>query len=970
MSRPVQLPVSAASIKPGKSTVFSAPPVTWLATSRPRGPPPANVNSAERRRGAVPVVPPAWGGVASTAPLSGRASSRLLRLRAGSPEQHEKHPRSGRNGRTTARRLRPTDWKNRKTQRSGTCLMRAPSGIVRMPKRMLIAIACLSTAPARCLDGLVERRSLRPSDPTCCARRADDINASNPSRRAPRTHPTALRREMAATSDEDVNLLIQDVVTGTSRLTVHPRSPASLTTTHSLARPAQVSRLQHQAHSREPRIPRLRARPAARRPRAARGPRRRAEPARPGEHRRAHPQPLPGRDGAARRGAARRGGAGARRAEAVAGGAGGAAAVAGAGVPCAGGEGGAGEGVSAVAAACASAGADYAAEACPTVQDPGAVSCRRRGHSVADIPSRTTGWLTVRRLNLSRQTGNDPCLVGLLRVFKDYYPEIIVGEAVRGKAAAFKHPDPQWRARLDEIQEAHLQRTEDRSSAVQDGFRVNRPVNLTQRRKLVPTDSVTLEEIENAAGFVQHIDRLELPNQLVAVLADPLLQKLLLLRPGAEAHRRVANWLDEVLREVLDGDADEDTLWEALEVVRDFVVRTKTLPPVLLGFFARFFALWSGSGRRDLVFDLLGHAPFHDFQAPGHRAPLNAPCLSTSAELYGLVFQPLEAAIQDDTPDTQLALLALYTTLLHHWTAILHSSSPLPAHASASTTALVRHVNLLALTLLQTLPGVGTESAILAFYEQSVRLVTHARLAPFIRIELPPPPLVYGFLFSGSLATLSRLCGVLAAYKRGFEAAMATRAARAPGGSPRIDALAYDRAYVNTYNGFLMDACNCFWRARAFNDANANAHGCMLPRVTVAALTGYVPAVDKAFALESLFSLSHAPALCLQSIRRVRELEDAAMEADRSIRVRHAGPVTQSSLSRLATAGGIRLGWQEYRIDVLEALRERGLPGVTELLKNTMAVLKNSMESRSSTQVTGSRPTSSQRTSTQVLSSQ
>lgn len=45
---------------------------------------------------------------------------------------------------------------------------------------------------------------------------------------------------------------------------------------------------------------------------------------------------------------------------------------------------------------------------------------------------------TQYRLGLSRQTGNDPCLVGLLRVFKDYYPEIIVGDAVRGKASAFK----------------------------------------------------------------------------------------------------------------------------------------------------------------------------------------------------------------------------------------------------------------------------------------------------------------------------------------------------------------------------------------------------------------------------------------------------------------------------------------------------------------------------------------------------
>ncbi len=40
-------------------------------------------------------------------------------------------------------------------------------------------------------------------------------------------------------------------------------------------------------------------------------------------------------------------------------------------------------------------------------------------------------------LLLSRQTGNDPALTGLLRVYKDYYPEIIVGDATRGKASAF-----------------------------------------------------------------------------------------------------------------------------------------------------------------------------------------------------------------------------------------------------------------------------------------------------------------------------------------------------------------------------------------------------------------------------------------------------------------------------------------------------------------------------------------------------
>lgn len=45
---------------------------------------------------------------------------------------------------------------------------------------------------------------------------------------------------------------------------------------------------------------------------------------------------------------------------------------------------------------------------------------------------------TKSRLALSRQIGSDPGLKGLLRVYKDYYPEIIVGEAAKGRAAAFK----------------------------------------------------------------------------------------------------------------------------------------------------------------------------------------------------------------------------------------------------------------------------------------------------------------------------------------------------------------------------------------------------------------------------------------------------------------------------------------------------------------------------------------------------
>ncbi|KAF4978125.1 hypothetical protein FZEAL_5457 [Fusarium zealandicum] len=462
----------------------------------------------------------------------------------------------------------------------------------------------------------------------------------------------------------------------------------------------------------------------------------------------------------------------------------------------------------------------------------------------------------VTRLNLSRQTGNDPCLIGLLRVFKDYYPEVIVGEAIRGKSSSFKHPDPQWRSRMDEIQEAHLQYAQEGVSRPRDGFRVHRPVGRGARNKLVPMvrtshateDSVTLEEIENATGFVKNIDKLELPNQLVAVLADPLLQKLMLLRPSEESDQRIANWLNAVLQDVIDGDADEATLFDILDIFRDYVMATKNLPPLLLNFFARFLPLWNGSGRRGPLFEILSFAPLLDFQ-----------------ELYEHVFQPLETATLDNTAESQLALLTLYKNLLHHWTVILQSSDPIPANASDIITALVSHVNPLALTLVQTSPSVSTYSAILDFYEQNARLVSDETLKHYIRIELPPSFLIYILFFSGSVAVVSRICAILASYKKGFEMAMLTKPRR--DGSHRIDSSSYNRIFVNLFNGFLMDMCNCFWRGRAFSDNDTNAHGCMIPRRLVPVLSAYVTSVEKNNSLASLFGLSYSPVLCLQSTR-------------------------------------------------------------------------------------------------------
>jgi len=71
------------------------------------------------------------------------------------------------------------------------------------------------------------------------------------------------------------------------------------------------------------------------------------------------------------------------------------------------------------------------------------------------------------------------------------------------------------------------------------------------------------------------MDQIELPTQLIAVLADPLLQKFLLLRPDEEATTRIDNWLSAVFEDVCNGDADLSTVGDVLEPVADYVASAK-----------------------------------------------------------------------------------------------------------------------------------------------------------------------------------------------------------------------------------------------------------------------------------------------------------------------------------------------------------------------------------------------------------
>ena len=284
-----------------------------------------------------------------------------------------------------------------------------------------------------------------------------------------------------------------------------------------------------------------------------------------------------------------------------------------------------------------------------------------------------------------------------------------------------------------------------------------------------------------------------------------------------------------------------------------------------------------------------------------------------------------------------MALLEFYRDLLDQWTTALLSQPQASTDASSAVTSLILHANDLALTIVQTSLRVNTLCRVLEFYEATASLISRPALRSTVRITIPPTELIYTLQFTDSLSTTSRLCGILALYKKAFEIAMSPKPVEA------LYQQSYSKEYVNHFNGFLMDVCNCLWRSRAFNNSDPNALACLVGPAVAQSLSKYVASLDSSMSLATLFTFSFSPVFCLLAISYVRELEDMAED---EIDLRHPGPPTSKSLLQLEKDGGLRLSWPDYKLGVLQYMENKGVNGVGELMYNTMKHLMTAREKR------------------------
>lgn len=174
-------------------------------------------------------------------------------------------------------------------------------------------------------------------------------------------------------------------------------------------------------------------------------------------------------------------------------------------------------------------------------------------------------------MELVRSSGGDEKeLLTLLKVFKNYCPDVIVGDmGMTGrKGLVFKHPDPEWSSHLKLLQDTNLKRLQ---ATQPSSFQVvHRGLAKRSKMEIIVPDVQTsrvshnrtsLEELRDVDHFVDKIDKIELPNQIISTLGDNIAQKYLFLVEPEAASRRLDDWLKSFLSDQLDAtqnDADDE----------------------------------------------------------------------------------------------------------------------------------------------------------------------------------------------------------------------------------------------------------------------------------------------------------------------------------------------------------------------------------------------------------------------------
>ncbi|KAI0998972.1 hypothetical protein K3495_g9228 [Podosphaera aphanis] len=528
-------------------------------------------------------------------------------------------------------------------------------------------------------------------------------------------------------------------------------------------------------------------------------------------------------------------------------------------------------------------------------------------------------------MELTQKVGNESSLVGLMQVFKDFCPDFFVVLKPKRQSSVFKHPNLEWKKRLDEIQQISVQKSPENLISEMQQFREfpetgeKTNIHLSSILPGIQTSSIQdfsteLKETQDVEEFVMNLEKIRPPSQLVAVIGDSFLQQFMQLRNSEHDMKRVENWLLAFFQEQIQNSSfDSKTNLEMLQLVLEYTRFKKALPLAVLRYLKYILPSWDGLQGRPIILDLLEYTPLESF-----------------ADLSESILQPLEVAIlEDESVESKIALIKFYTALLNRWIINLLVNPGNASVAEPSVTALIAHANELALTTLQISNTVATASTVLKFYETTSSIAAHDTIAANLCIVLPHPEVIYSLSFTSSLSNLSRICAILSIHKN---VSKDIKDLPFNTSGDFLDQQTSKRQQAENLKNYVTDLCNCFWRSEAFKTTGSSSKGCLLSPLVIQTYHDHLAHLENSLTLESLFSLSISPVTCLLAYSYLTEMEDRVVD----LKKRHRGVVTQASLKSLQEDGGLIITWKTYQLGVLAYLEDKGVTGLSDLIYPTI----------------------------------
>ncbi|KAI5301696.1 hypothetical protein KEM56_001453, partial [Ascosphaera pollenicola] len=564
--------------------------------------------------------------------------------------------------------------------------------------------------------------------------------------------------------------------------------------------------------------------------------------------------------------------------------------------------------------------------------------------------------------------GDERELSELLRVYKSYYPDIIVGDmAVPRRRAVFRPLDSEWFERLRDLRMKNSEYDSDSmnstlTTTVEKYTRIDRggvkrskieiviPILKTAQNKLKPS-SQSLEEMRSVRDFVWGFDKIELPCQVISILRDPMPMRYMQLVQNEDAVQRLSTWLEAAFANEIEMVEEASGRFTGvtlglIEALLEFAQFTKTLPETAQTFVKRLLSLSTDSNDREKLLELMPYLEIHDEDD-----------LTTLTQI--------EPFIANNNPRSRIRILHYFSSLARYWATIIRSktrpqSEPPLTQLIDKTESLIFAISG-SLTSFPPTERTLLSISILQLYSTLAEIYSHAPTNPTIRLTVPPAALVYQLIFTPTLTHISSMSSVLSKYKIAFEESVAAqKQGRTSSPERNTRPKPYPVAMVSQFNGYVMDTCNLLWRNRALNSEDPNAVGCHVPKGVMEEYKRYLEELTNVgsayrYQLSSVFSLSYSSTMSASSAACFREIWKEAKQKDSDANGDGSGgddssavvpirqPVTQRSLSALKDDEGISVGWQEYRLRVLDWMDERGCTGIGELMRSTMKALRKSL---------------------------